>query len=219
MSPRTDTRRSGEDPPSLQMVLSGGVGVLAVVVFVAAVAFGARAGDVAPGARLGVTTAEGPAGLAVLVPRCQAERVVGVEVRDASGATLWRVTSDKGAIAERYVVGAPDPPFGSATEVALPAPPPSGALTAVASLAGEPFDATDQVTFDPSRVPAEGVLYQGATIGFEEFEAQAAGAAACAGPSGDLGLVTWLFVAAALGVVVTYLMMVGRYLDGRSASR
>jgi len=201
------------------MVLSGGVGVLAVVVFVAAVAFGARAGDVAPGARLGVTSAEGPAGLAVLVPRCQAQRVVGVEVRDAAGATLWRVASAKGAIAERYVVGSPDPPFATTTEVALPGPPPSGSLTAGATLAGEPFDATDHVTFDPSRVPAQGVLYRGAVIGFEEFEAQAAAAADCAGPSGGLGLVTWLFVAAGLGVVVTYLMMVGRYIDGRSASR
>jgi hypothetical protein len=201
------------------MVVSGGVGVLAVVVFVAALAFGARAVDVAPGARLGVVSAEGPASLAVLVPRCQGERVVGVEVRDASGEARWAVASAKGAIAERYVVGAPEPPFGSSTEVALAGPPLSGPLTAVASLTGEPFDATDEVTFDRSAVPADGVLYQGAVIGPEEFEAQAAGAAECGGPSGNLGLVTWLFVAAALGVVVTYLMMVGRYLDGRSPTR
>jgi hypothetical protein len=200
------------------MVLSGGVGVVAVVVFVAALAFGARAVDVASGARLGVVSAEGPAGLAVLVPRCQGERVVSVELRDASGATLWRIASAKGAIAERYVVGAIEPPFGSVTEVALAGLAPSGSLTAAASLAGEPFDASDEVTFDPTVVPAEDVLYQGAVIGPEEFEAQAAGAADCGGPSGELGLVTWLFIAAALGVVVTYLMMVGRYFDGRSPS-
>lgn len=201
------------------MVVSGGVGVLAVVVFVAALAFGARAVEVPEGARLGVVSAEGPAGLAVLVPRCQGERVVGVEVRDTAGAVLWSVTSEKGAIDERYVVGAAEPPFGSVTAVALETPLPSGPLTAVASLIGEPFDATDRADFDPSAVPADAVLYQGAVTSSEEFAARAAGAADCDGPNGDLGIVTWLFIAAALGVVVTYLMMVGRYLDGRSPTR
>lgn len=200
------------------MVVAGGVGVLAVVVFVAALAFGARAVDLPQGARLGVVESEGPAGLAVLVPRCQGERVVGVEVLDAAGVARWRVTSAKGAIDERYVVGAGDPPFGSLTAVALEGPLPSGPLTAGASLSGGPFDTTDQVTFDPTTVPADGVLYLGVVIGPEEFEARAAGAADCDGPSGDLGLVTWVFIAAALGVVVTYLMMVGRYLDGRSSA-
>ncbi len=200
------------------MVLSGGVGVLAVVVFVAAVAFGARAVDVAEGARLGVVSAEGPVGLEVLVPRCQDERVVGVEVRDVGGTTRWRVVSAKGAIAESYVVGATTPPFGVVTDVPLADLSQDDQVTAVASLTGGPFDVTDKVTFEPGAVPAEGVLYQGQVIGPEEFEAQAATAANCGGPNGDLGVVTWLFIAAALGVVVTYLMMVGRYLDGRSPS-
>lgn len=202
------------------MVLSGGVGVLAVVVFVAALAFGARAVEVPQGARLGIVRGAGPAGLAVLVPRCAGERVVHVDLRDADDRLLWEVVSDKGAIDERYVVGA-EAPFATVTEVALEPPLPAGPLTATAALANGPGDitrASDRVTFDPSAVPADGVLYQGAVIGPDEFEARAAGAADCDGPSGDLGLVTWLFIAAALGVVVTYVMMVGRYLDGRSSA-
>lgn len=201
------------------MVLSGGVGVVAVIVFVTALAFGTDIAEVATGARLGVVSAEGPIGLAVLVPRCRGERVVGVELLDADGAPLWRVASAKGAIDERYVIGAGQTPFATTTEIELRTPLPAGPLTAVASLDGESFDATDRVTFDPSAVPADGVLYQGATIGAGEFQAQAAGAADCSGTTDDLGLVTWLFVAAGLGVVVTYVMMLMRYLDGRTPSR
>lgn len=201
------------------MVLSGGVGVIAVVVFVTALAFGTGIAEVAPGARLGIVAAESPSGVAVLVPRCQSERVLSVELLGPDGVPLWRVTSAKGAIAERYVVGGEEPPFATVTAVELRTPLPRSPLTAVASLAGEPFDVTDRVAFDPSAVPADGVLYQGAAIGAEEFEAQAAAAANCGGPSGDLGFVTWLFVAAALGVVVTYVMMLMRYLEGRTPTR
>ncbi|CAN5143425.1 hypothetical protein BH24ACT1_BH24ACT1_01630 [soil metagenome] len=206
------------------MVLSGGVGVVAVVVFVTALAFGTEVAEVAPGARLGVVAVEapdpgGPVGLAVLVPRCQSERVTSVELLDAEGVALWRVASAKGAIDERYVVGEAEPPFPTVTEIELQTPQPPGPLTAVARLAGEPFDATDRVIFDPSVVPTEGVLYQGSVIGNEEFEAQAAVATDCGGPSGDLGLVTWVFIAAALGVVVTYVMLLMRYLEGRRSTR
>ncbi|HEV2809094.1 MAG TPA: hypothetical protein VGV93_01685 [Acidimicrobiales bacterium] len=201
------------------MVLSGGVGVVAVVVFVTAMAFGTDIAEVAPGARLGIASDEGPIGLAVLVPRCRGERVVSVELLDADGTPLWRVASAKGAIDDRYVVGAEETPFATTTEIELHTPLPPGPLTAVASLDDESFDATDRVTFDPSAVPADGVLYQGAAIGTSEFRAQAAGAADCGGPTDDLGFVTWVFVAAGLGVVVTYLMMVMRYLRGRTPSR
>lgn len=216
MSPRADRSRTEEKPPSLSMVLSGGVGVVSVVVFVAALAFGTRVAEVAPGARLGIAASPGPAGMAVVVARCPSERVREVSLLGAPGVLLWRVVSAKGAIAERYVVGATTPPFATATEVQLSPPLPPGPLTAVVSLAGEAGDVVDQVVFEPSAVPGEGVLYQGGTVGTEDFEASGAGAADCAGPRGGLGLVTWLFVAAALGVVVTYLMMLMRYLDGRS---
>ena len=219
MSRPAESRRSGDKPPSLQMVLSGGVGVVAVVVFVTALAFGTDIAEVAPGARLGIVSAEGPIGLAVLVPRCRGERVVSVELLDADGAPLWRLSSAKGAIDERYVVGAGETPFATTTDIELRTPLPSGPLTAVASLDGDSVDATDRVTFDRAAVPADGVLYQGAAIGTGEFEAQAAGAADCNGPTDAPGFVTWLFVAAGLGVVVTYVMMLMRYLDGRTPSR
>lgn len=219
MSRLADPGRPEDRPPSLAMVLSGGVGVVAVVVFVAALAFGTDIAEVAPGARLGIVAAEEPVGMAVLVPRCTSERVVGVELLGPDGVVLWRVASAKGAIGERYVVGGEEPPFATVTDIELQTPLPPGPLTAAASLAGEPFDATDRVTFDPSAVPAEGVLYQGAAIGTDEFQAQAAGAADCGGPSGDLGLVTWAFVVAALGVVITYVMMLMRYIEGRTPTR
>lgn len=215
MSRRADRSGTEQKPPSLSMVLSGGVGVVVVVGFVAALAFGTGIAEVAPGARLGIVAAPGPAGMAVVVPRCPSERVISVELQGPGGTPLWRVVSAKGAIAERYVVGAAASPFATVTEVELSAPPPAGPLTAVASLAGEAEDVTDSVGFEAAAVPAEGVLYQGSAIGTEEFEASAAAAADCAGPRGGLGLVTWLFVAAALGVVVTYLMMLMRYLEER----
>jgi len=201
------------------MVVSGGVGVVAVVAFVSAVAFGAQVGDVAPGARLGLTGADGPLGLALLVPRCQSERVLSVELRDPEGTVVWRVVSEKGAIEERYVIGAGDVPFATDTDVRLDAPLPPGELTAAVSLSGDGGEVRDWVGFDPASVPADGVLYQGTPVPPREFEAQAAAAADCGAPGRRLGLVTWMFVAAALGVVVTYVMMLGRYLDGRSKRR
>lgn len=197
------------------MVLSGGVGVLAVVAFVAALAFGAQVSEPPPGARLGLVAAAGPAGATLVVPRCRADRVVRVEVQAAAGSTLWRIVSPKGSIDERYVVGA-DPPFGFVVEVAAPVPLPPGPLTATVALTGEPFDGVDEVTFDPSDVPPTGVRYRGRNVDAAEFEAQAAAAADCQGGTREIGLVTWLFVAAAIGVVVTYVMMVVRYFKGRT---
>ncbi len=201
------------------MVLSGGVGVLAVVAFVSALALGTQVSDPPPGARLGLVAAAGPAGATLVVPRCRAERVVSVEVRATDGSTLWRIVSPKGSIDERYVVGAGNPPFGFVVDVAAPVPLPSGPLTATVALDGEPFDDVDEMTFDQSEVPASGVRYRGRDVDAAEFEAQAAAAADCQGGTRDIGLVTWLFVAAATGVVVTYLMMVSRYLKGRSSAR
>ncbi|MDP8953673.1 MAG: hypothetical protein M3N37_01905 [Actinomycetota bacterium] len=219
MSRRGELRRSEDEPPSLQVVLSGGVGVLAVVVFVTALAFGTEVGDPPSGARLGVVAAAGPAGAAIAVPRCRAERVVRVEVRQVDGPTLWRVVSPKGSIDERYVVGSGDPPFGFVVDVPAPVPLPPGPLTAVVALAGEPFDDVDEVTFDPAEVPASGVRYRGRDVDMATFDAHAAAAADCQEPGRDLGLVTWAFVAAALGVVVSYAMMVRRYLRGRARTR
>ncbi len=197
------------------MVLSGGVGVIAVVVFVAALAVGAEAKTPPPGARLGVAATDAPPGLAVLVPRCRSERVVRIEVRSAGDVVRWRIVSRKGSIDERYPVGADVAPFGFVTEVPLVEPLPGGSLLAVAELAGEPSGAVDRVNFDPGAVPDDGVLYQGRAIADGAFFSQAAAAADCGGSGRDLGLVTWLFVVAAAAVVLTYVMMVMRYWKDR----
>ena len=210
-------RRDDGAPPSLSMVLSGGVGVAAVVAFVAALALGGDLKEPPPGARLAVTAADGPAGVAVLVPRCRSERVTGVELRTAGGDALWRITARKGSIDERYVVGA-DEPLGFVTEVPLRSSLPSGPLEVVASVAGGgPADVVDRSVFDPGAVPPVGVLYQGEVVEPAAFEAGAAAAADCGESGGGLGLVTWSFVAAATGVVVTYVTMVVRYWKGRTS--
>ncbi len=196
------------------MVVSGGVGVVAVVAFVAALALGTEVSDPPAGARLGVVGAEGPVGAAVVVPRCRSERVVSLAVRGEDGSTRWRIVSTKGSIDERYVLGATPPPFGFVAEVAPDLPP--GPLTVVVVLDAEPVDDVDEVTFDPATVPMSGVRYQGRDLEAGEFEARAAAATDCQEPGRDLGLVTWLFAAAALGVVVTYLMMLARFVKGRS---
>lgn len=223
MARRAEPRGADEEPPSLHMVLSGAVAVVAVVAFVAAVAFGTEIREAPPGARLGVVASQGPLRSAIVVPRCEAERVVSVELRGADGSVVWRVVSRKGSIDERYVVGSAEPPFGFVTEVS-PTALPSGPLTAAVTLDGEPFDAEpfqdmDEVTFDPAAVPTSGVRYRDADVEPAVFEAEVAAAANCQGPGRDLGLVTWLFVAAALGVVATYLMMLSRYVKGRSHQR
>lgn len=220
MARRGERRGSDDEPPNLQMVLSGGVGVIAVVAFVVAVALGSGVTDPPPGARLGVVAAAGPAGAALLVPRCRAERVVKVELLSTDRSTLWRVVSPKGSIDERYVLGVEEAPFGFIVELPAPAPLPPGPLIAVVGLEGEPSDHVDEVTFDPAGAPTTGVRYRGVDVDHEVFEAEAAMAADCQGAGRDLGLVTWLFVAAALGVVVAYLMMVARYVkDGRRRGR
>jgi hypothetical protein len=212
------TRRGDVDPPSLAVVVAGGVGVAAVVAFVAAVALGAQVSDWPPGARLAVAADEGPAGLAVLVPRCRSERVTRVELRLAGGdEALWRITAGKGSIDERYVVGAAAP-LGFVTEVALRPPLPPAPLEVVAHLTRDgPADVVDWAVFDPRAVPPDGVLYQGHPVEPEVFQAGAAAAAACPESSRDLGLVTWLFGAAAAGVVAAYVAMVVRYWKSRSS--
>jgi hypothetical protein len=129
------------------------------------------------------------------------------------------MVSVKGSIEERYVLAALDAPFGFGVDLPAPRPLPPGPVTAVVALDGEPFDDVDEVSFDPVAVPVTGVRYQSLDVETDVFEAQAAAAADCQAPGRDLGLVTWVFVAAALGVVVTYVMMVTRYLKGRQRSR
>ncbi len=215
MARRPDGRRGAPEPPTPQVLLSGGLGVFAVVVFVAALVFGVQVENPPPGARLGITSSAGPAGVAVLVPRCRSERVTGVELRSGAGSTLWRIAARKGSIDERYVVGAESAPFGFTVEVPFAPPLPEGPLSVVARLDGEPFDSVDRVDFTQADIPPEGVLHLGDVVEPASFEARAGAAADCQGPGRDLGLVNLVFVAAAAGVVVTYLMMVKRYFTSR----
>lgn len=196
------------------MLLSGGLGVFAVVAFVTALVFGVEVKNPSPGSRLGVTSSAGPAGVALLVPRCQSERVTAVELRTVDD-TVWRIAARKGSIDERYIVGTEEAPFGFVVEEPFATPLPDGPLTLVAFLEGEPFDSVDRVEFSADDVPDDGVFHLSEVVDRGAFEARAVAAADCQGRGGDLGLVNGLFVLAAGGVVVTYLMMVGRYLRSR----
>jgi hypothetical protein len=171
------------------VLATGGVGVLVVLAFVGAVVFG-RNTTVAPGDRVAVVRAEGPAGFAVLAGRCQDERVRAVEVRVPDGPSLWRIESAKGVINRAFVVGA-EPPFGAVAVQALQALPP-GVLEAELTV----DDVVDRERFDPTRLDT---------------------ADAPEAPCGDadLGLVPLLFVLGALGVVFAYAAMVRRYLQAR----
>src|SRR5207253_221662 len=102
-------RAPASDAPSLGVVVAGGIGVLAVIAFVGALALGGSSRS-RPGDRVAVVRTLGPAGIAVLAGRCLDQRVTAVAVVDG-GTTIWRIESRKGSIERRYVVGAP-PPLG-----------------------------------------------------------------------------------------------------------
>lgn len=172
------------------MVVTGGIGVLVVIAFVAAVAFG-REHEVAPGDRIALIEAKGPAKLSVLVGRCDDERVDAVEIRRPDGDVLWRIESPNGSIARRFVVGADPPPFGFEAVTPLGSTL-AGRLVAEAEVDG----VADRELFDTAALDQE-----------------RAPSAPCDG--NDIGLVSILFVVGALGVVAAYGVMVRRYLGGR----
>lgn len=173
------------------MVVTGGIGVLVVIAFVAAVAFG-RDQTPAPGDRVAVVKSDGPAGFTLLVGRCDEERVNSVEVRNApNGVPVWRIESAAGSIDRRYVVGQDPPPFGFT--VAAPfVPPQSSRLIAEAEIDG----VVDREELDTTKLDAE-----------------RAPKAPCDGD--DIGFVSVLFIVGALGVVAAYGVMVRRYLSAR----
>lgn len=211
--------RPGGGPPSLAMVAAGGVGVLVVVAFVAAIAVGGRTAAPGPGARVGVARADAEGALAVFVPRCEDDRVKIVEVAVDGGAALWRITSRKGSIDERYEAGAEPPPLGFDVEVPLEVPLPSDIpLIATVSVDGEEEEVRDRIAFSTAAVPAEGVLYRGGVVSVGSFQARALSAAACRESRSDLGLTTIAFGLGALVVVGTYGLMVRRWWRGRGAA-
>lgn len=204
----------GPPPPSLAMVAAGGVGVLVVIAFVAAVALGGRTTAAGPGERLGVGRADAEGVLAVFVPRCRDDRVKVVEVTGAGGDVLWRITSRKGSIDERYEVGA-DAPLGFDVEVPLGSPLPDVPLVAAVGVDGEAGAVRDQLDFSPGAVPEEGVVTAGGDVGVASFQGRAIAAARCPESRSDVGLTTVVFTLGALLVVASYLVLVSRWWRGR----
>lgn len=187
---RRRVRRPDPTVPTLTVVVTGGIGVLMVIAFVAAVAFG-REQAVAPGDRVAVVKASGPAGFTILAGRCADERVKVVEVRSPDGVSLWRIESAKGAIDRRFVVGQEPPPFTFATVTPLQ-PFPSGPLEVEITI----DEVIDGEVFDPGHL--------------DEAEAVRA-------PCGDddIAVVSIVFILGALGVVAAYGALVHRYLKAR----
>jgi len=201
------------------MVAAGGVGVLVVIAFVAAVALGGRSVAAEPGERIGVGRADAEGGLAVFIPRCDDDRVRVVEVAAEGGPALWRISSRKGSIDERYEVGADPAPLGFEVEVPLAETPAPGVeLTATASVAGEDGEVRDRLVFTPDGLPEEGVLTAGGTVDVASFQGRALAAAACPESRSDLGLTTIVFALGGLLVVASYGLMVGRWWKGRGTA-
>ena len=131
--------------------------------------------------------------LLVLAGRCEDERVTAVELRiPGGGPTLWRISSPKGSITQRYEVGAAELPVGFATVHPLQPLPPD-AVEVVVEIDGRLEDA--EVVPQPAPAEAEVV-------------------APC-GRAQELGGVALLFVAGAVMVVTAYGSMVRRWFDGR----
>ena len=176
------------DVPSLGVLVTGGIGVLVVVTFVAAVVLG-RSERVETGDRVAVAPSAEPGMLpAVFVGRCEDERVRSVQVRIPDGPILWRIESDKGTIDRAFVIGGTPPAF-FATAVALrDGVLPSGTLDAVVQV----DDVVDHELFDVASLePGEGV---GVSCGER-----------------SLGLVAVVFILGAIGVAAAYASMVLRF--------
>lgn len=183
------------DRPSLGVLVAGGIGVLAVVGFVAALAFGTRTTET-PGELVRLVRVDAPAGVAVLAGRCLDQRVVGVSVADADGAVRWRITSRKGSIERRFVVGQP-PPLGFDVAQPLEGELP-GAVRATVAFERDGERRTDARAATVASLPAQA-------------DELAAGAPAC-GDDARPGATVVLFALAAALVVAGYGLMVWRRL-------
>lgn len=182
------------DRPSAGVLLAGGVGVVAVVAFVAALAVGTQARET-PGELVRLVRAEGPAGVAVLAGRCLDQRVLGVAVADADGAVRWRISSRKGSIERRFVVGATPPPLGFEVTQPLEGDLP-GVVRATVVFARDGERRTDERSASVASLRSES-------------DELAAGAPAC-GDDARPGATVVLFGLAAALVVAGYGLMVWR---------
>jgi hypothetical protein len=184
--PRSVNAHNG-DAPSLGVVVTGGIGVLVVIAFVAAVVLG-RAGTVDPDDRIGVLRREDGA-VEVLAGRCPDERTKRVEVRTASDdVVLWRIDAERGTIDREFIVGAPPPPLFTES-IPLAGELPAGMLEA-------------EVVIDD--------VVAMRTFTVDDLDVTDSVLVAC--DSGGLGLLPFVFVVGALGVVFAYAAMVLRFL-------
>ena len=175
------------------MLIAGAIGVFAVIGFVVVLSVGASPAD-APGSRVRLVRADGPAGFAVLAGRCRDQRVLSVEVESADAASLWRIESRKGSIERRYLVGAA-PPLGFRDVVQLKSKP-SGGVKATVAFDHDGKTSTDSRAADVASLPEEGDALSHPSPG-------------CGGHVG-LGNATPLFALAALLVVGGYIVMLVR---------
>jgi hypothetical protein len=186
------------EAPSLGVLAVSGLGVLAVLVFVAVLVFGDV--DDAPVDRLTAVRSGGPAGLTVIVGRCGDQRVTTMEVATPDGTARWRIASDKGSIERRYVVGADAPvdfntvvPYmGDADERVI--------ARATIRRAGHPTE-IHRATFDVDDLRTE--------------EPDLGASAPTCPDSADIGVVGVLFIAVAAVVVSGYVAMVARAVRAR----
>ncbi len=140
------------DRPSPAVLVAGGVAVVLVVVFVAAVLAGSRV-ERRPGDRIVVVRSQGPAGITVVAGRCLDQRVGRVRLSlSGGGATLWEIVSARGSIDRRYVVGLEPPPFGFTEVVALRGVPAGLARAEVTFLRDGHVDVVDAVEVDPGDI-------------------------------------------------------------------
>lgn len=196
-------------------MLAAGVGVAAVVAFVAALAVGGRPSAPRPGDRLGLTRAGAEGAVTVVAVRCPSERVTGVELRRPEGEVVWRIVSRKGSIDQRYPIGG-DPPLGFRVDEPLDHPLPGGLLVVTAHFSREgPGGVTDRAVVEAVEVPEDGVLHRGAVVRGERFEQRARMGIDCPIDAEELDGITLAFAVAAGGVLVTYAVLVQRWWRSR----
>lgn len=182
------------EPPSLGVVIAGGVGVLVVVAFVVALALGSSTRST-PGELVRVVPDDGPGGIAVLAGRCLDQRVRSVTVSDLDGTVLWHIVSRKGSIDRRYPVGG-GAPIGFDVEQPL-AQLPTGTVEAEVVFLRDGEEVADARVVEVHRLPAEG-------------DALASAPPACPSDGGP-GFTTVLFAVAGAFVVAGYGLMLLRY--------
>ena len=185
------------------MLAVSGIGVLAVLAFVAVLVFGDV--DDAPVDRVAAVKSSGPMGVTVIVGRCREQRVTGVELSKIDGTALWRIASQKGSIERRYVAGG-DPPVDFTTVVPF------------ASDGDNPASDDRMVARATIRRPGHATEIHRAVIDVGRLgdEEPVLGTSAPACPdSADVGVVGVLFIVAAAVVVSGFVAMVARVFHAR----